>query len=422
MSFLQNFMTWNEGTEVSENYFFWSGVSALAACVNGRVWIHQGKFTHFPNMYIVLLGPAGNGKTVAIDKAEEIVREVGDITMSGQSETAEGLVRFMRDKCVRSFDHGGEAIVYTPLSLYLSELSNFFGKDPAGMIDLITGIWDRGGRQFHRRTKGQGEDLLMRPNVNLLGGTTPAWISQYLKADIVGGGFTRRVVFDNEPRRDPKIRVAWPEDTPAKKEARSNCIAYGKVLATLKGEMQYTHEAKKEYLLWYETRPPAKTEEEEGYYFSKPALMLKVATLCALSREPKLIVDKTDVEVSLALLAKAEVNRASIFNAVGTNLLNAIAQRALDMINTTMEQGFLDGTTKKIGKMVAEKHLRNTLYKDAPHGLRDVDDIVKHLIASEQVIPYDRKHPKSGALVRYLILPSSVRMADGTGEGKEDVT
>lgn len=387
MSFLRSFMDWNEGTEVPRNYFFWSGVSAIAACVNGQIYIRQGKFVHYPNMYIVLLGPAGNGKTSAIDRAEEVVRAIDEsISVSGQSETAEGLIRFMRDKCIRTMQIGNEVIPYTPISLYLSELSNFFGKDPAGMIDFITGVWDRGGRSFHRRTKGQGEDMLPRPNVNLLSGTTPAWITQYLKADIVGGGFTRRVIFDNEPRRDPNNRVSWPEDTPQQKAARENCIAYGRVLRGLFGEVRYTFEARMEYEKWYNTRPPARGEEDEGYHASKPCLMLKTAMLLAISREPKLEVSKEDIEVALALLSESEANRQKVFTAIGRNELNAIAVKVLGYLESAAESKIDYNGKIHIGRFLDEKTLRSWMYRDGQG--RECEDILNHLTVTERIFRF----------------------------------
>lgn len=415
MSFLRNFMEWNKGVEVSENYFFWTGISALAACVNGQIWIHQGKFVHFPNMYIILLGPAGNGKNVAIDRAEDVVREIGDITLSGQAETPEGLVRFMRDKCVRSQIIDGKEIPFTPLSLYVPELSNFFGKDPAGMIDLLTGIWDRGGRQFFRRTKGAGEDMLPRPNMNMLGGTTPAWITQYLKADIVGGGFTRRVVFVNEPRRDANHRVAWPMDSREGMTARDNCIAYGKVLRGLSGEVKYTHEAKLEYIRWYDMRAGPKTEEEEGYHASKPGIMLKVASLLAVSREPKLEISKEDVELALALLETSERNRQKVFDSIGRNELNVIAQRVLSYLNNVAEATIEYNGKPHLGHFCNEKVLQGLLYRDAPG--RELEDIFAHLIATEKV---KRVTTISTPPRTFLILCEGFRPLEGQHHAKDN--
>lgn len=407
MPFLNNFMTWNEGTEVPENYYFWSGISALSSMVNGQVWINMGRFRIFPNMYIVLLGPPANGKTSALRRAEYIVRSVGDITLSAQSETAEGLVRFMRDKCVKQLDLPSGTVPFTPISLYLSELSNFLGKDPAGMIDLLTGIWDCGGDEFHRRTKGQGEDMLPRPNVNLIAGTTQDWITTYLKTDIVGGGFTRRVIFVPEPMGDDTKRVPWPEDTPDMLRARDNCISYGLVLRQMKGEFKYAPGARHFYETWYNTRPIPREPDIRGYHKSKPALVLKTSMLVALSEKPELVVTKEHIETALTLLAATEGNLNRVFQAIGRNELNSIAMRVLDMLNNSNEMAYVDSRDgkKKKARACAKKWIMGQIYKEAK--TLDQDDIFNHLLRVDK-IEFFIHHRPNNPPVEYVILKDSI--------------
>ncbi len=398
MSFLRNFMEWNEGTEVPTQYYFWSGISALAAIVNGQVWTHMGRYEIFPNLYIVLLGPPANGKTSALRRAEKVVRLIGDIELSAQAETPEGLIRHLRDKCIKSVELPELGVVpFTPISLYLSELSNFFGRDPSGMIDLLTGVWDCGGEEFHRRTKGQGEDMIPRPNLNLLGGTTQDWISTYLKTDIIGGGFTRRVIFVNENMTDDTIRVAWPEDTPSRLQARDNCVAYGRVLRHVRGPMTYGTGAKAFFTNWYDTRNIPRESDVRGYHKSKPALLLKVATLIALSKEPKRVIEVNDLEVALALLDRTEPNLSRVFQGIGRNELNAIATRALEYIMTFPEKEYDDNGTRRSARFVDEKKLRAMLFRDAPG--RECDDIINHLVSAEKVFRLSQVGPPARTLL-----------------------
>lgn len=383
MSFLRNFLEWNSGTEVPEQYYLWTGIHALASLVNGRVWIKMGRYEIYPNMYIVLLGPPATGKTSAMRRGEQIVRAFEDISVSAQSETPEGLIRFMRDKCVKTFDLAGVPTPYTPVTCFLSELSNFFSKDAQGMIDILTGVWDCGGGSFHRRTKGQGEDMLPRPNINLIACTTQDWITTYLKSDIIGGGFTRRVNFINETSTDDTKRVPWPDVTPEQMQARENCVAYGRVLQTLAGEMQYGEGARGWWHTWYTSRPISKDHDVRGYHKSKPTLLLKVATLVALSKQPKLVVNIEDFEVALALLDGTEGHLAKVFQGIGRNELNVIAQKVLGYLEATGESPLdIDGVPY-LARFMNEKNLRGLMYRDAPG--RELEDILNHLVVTEKV-------------------------------------
>lgn len=408
-------MTWNEGTEVPEQYFFWSGISALSALVNGQVWTHMGRYQIFPNMYIVLLGPPGNGKTSALRRAEKIIRQFDDVSLSAQAETAEGLVRFMRDNCVRTFDFGdGQMTPYTPVSCYLSELSNFFGRDPGGMIDLLTGIWDCGGETFHRRTKGQGEDKLPRPNLNLLAGTTQDWITTYLKTDIIGGGFTRRVVFVNELMGDDTNRNPWPEDTPEGLTAFNNCIAYGRILRELRGEMKYGPGARTWWDKWYTTREISREPDVRGYHKSKPTILLKVATLIALSNEPKMEISISDLEVALALLDKSEIHLSRVFQGIGRNELNTVAMKIVEFVFNANTIKYTDKTPDgqeiiRSACMVPEKFIHGTFYREAPK--KELEEIIAHLISTDRLFRYiDHKSNRT-----YLGLKESIRVVSQGG-------
>lgn len=401
MSYLQNYMLWNSGTEVPENYYFWSGLSSLAAAVNGQVWTHMGRYEIYPNMYIVLIGPPGNGKTSALRRAEKLTRSIKDISLSAQSETAEGLVRFMRDQCIKSITFSGETVPFTPVTCYLSELSNFFGRDPGGMIDLLTGIWDCGGDNYHRRTKGQGEDILPRPNLNLLGCTTQDWITTYLKGDIIGGGFTRRVVFVNEMMGDDTNRVSWPDDTPESLRAKENCIAYATLLRDLKGEMKLGPGARHWWDHWYATRAIPREPDIRGYHKSKPTLVLKVAMLVALSNAPKLEINISDLEVALTLLGQTETHLLKVFQGIGKNVLNSVATQAIAFLQAAPDRDYKDPTDGKvkIAKFMDRKQLEGFLYKDAKG--TDLKDIFDHLASSGKTFNY--AIPMAGGIQRILI-------------------
>jgi hypothetical protein len=386
MPFLKNYMEWNLGTEVPEQYYFWSGISALAALVNGQVFTKMGRYEIYPNMYIVLLGPPGNGKTSAMRRTEKLIRGFEDISLSAQSETAEGLVRFMRDKCVRPLTLSDGNVDFTPVTCLLSELSNFFGRDPAGMIDVLTGIWDCGGDNFHRRTKGQGEDILPRPNLNLLGCTTQDWITTYLKSDIIGGGFTRRVVFVNEMMGDDTKRVPRPMDTPESIRAKENCIAYGRVLREVKGEMTWDSGLVSFWDHWYNTRVIPREPDTRGYHKTKPILALKVAMLVALSERPEKVIKVDDLKLALALLEATEQHLLKVFQGIGRNELNSVASKIIGFLDAAAEKGYKQGDKLYKGKCTPEKILRATFYRDAPS--RELDDIMNHLIASDKIFRF----------------------------------
>jgi hypothetical protein len=383
-------MDFTAGSEVPDNYHFWSGIFALSAVVNRQVWISMGQYTLYPNLYVVLLGPPGNGKSLAMDTAQTLVEDVGGINFSGDAQTKESLVRYLRDSCAKVIEVGGLPITITPIAMFATELSHLLGPNSGHMIDFLTTIYTK-DKQYVTRTKNKGDDVIERPFVGLIACTTQDWITTYLKSDIIGGGFTRRVIFVNEPLGesvdDKSKRRPFLTVRPEQVTARNNVLAYAGVLKGVKGEFKWDAGAKHAYEHWYMTRDIPKDPDVQGYFKTKPNQVLKVAMLISLSESPDLILRKEHFDVSMALFEKTEVTLTRVFQGIGRNELNAVANKAMDYVRASPVKDFNAGEGK-IGKahLIEEKRLFGLMYKDAPG--REMDDIIKHLLSTEKIFKY----------------------------------
>ena len=401
MSFLRNYMDFTSGSEVSENYHFWSGVFALSATVNRRVWLNLGQYTLYPNLYVILLGPPGSGKDLAMDTSRLVIEDIGGVKFSGDAQKKESLVRYLRDECPEIITINGEAITITPISIFATELSHLLGPNSGHMIDFLTTIYTK-DKRYVTRTKNKGDDIIERPFLGLLAGTTPDWITTYLKSDIIGGGFTRRVIFVNEPARasirDKSLRRPFLVVAPEQIIARQNVITYGTVLKSVIGEFKWEPDAKFEYERWYMTRDIPEDPDVQGYHLTKPNQVLKVAMLVSLSESTDLVLKRQHWDVAMALLDRTETNLSRVFQGIGRNELNAIANRAIEYLMTCPEVDVKNTTGSVIcTRFIDEKRLRAMLFRDAPG--RECDDIINHLVSSEKVFRHDIPGPPSRRLL-----------------------
>lgn len=391
MSFLRNYTDWTSGTEVPENYSFWAGVSAVAALLQGKVWTRMGRFVIYPNLYVIFLGPPGNGKTVAKDNGLKIIRSVGDVKFSAEAQTKESVVRFMREDCVQSYPWKGETVLCTPISIYLTELSHFLGPNFSHMLDFLTTIWDRTGDVYDARTKNKGDDILPAPYVNLLACTTPDWIQTYLKSDIITGGFTRRAIFVNEPATDDSKRIPRPQWSPEQLTAKENVIAYGRILKGLIGELTWSSDATSWWDHWYLRRPIPNDPDVRGYHKSKPVLLLKVASLLALSQRPEMVIERDHMEAALALLDSTERTLSRVFQGIGRNELNAVASKMMEFIFAQPPIDIKSTAFSGKAHVMNQKDLRAIMYKHAAG--REFDEIVAHLVATDKVFRFNETVP-----------------------------
>jgi hypothetical protein len=390
MSFLRNYIDFTAGSEVPETYHFWSGVFALSAVVNRQVWLSMGQYTLYPNIYVILLGPPGNGKSLAMDTAQRIVEDVGGINFSGDAQTKESLVRYLRDNCPKTICvPGGEAFVITPIIMFATELSHLLGPASEHMIDFLTTIYTKDNR-YTTRTKNKGDDIIERPFVGLIACTTQNWITTYLRGDIISGGFTRRAIFVNEATKtavtDKSLRHPFVHVRPEQIQARENVLRYAEVLKTVVGEFRWEPAARAAYETWYMTRDIPLDPDVTGYYTTKPNQVLKVAMLLSLSKSPELVLTKDAFDASMALFDRTEASLARVFQGIGRNELNAIANRAVEYVLSCPESDYKDGGVVKKTRFIREKQLRSMLYRDAPG--RECDDIINHLIATDRIFRY----------------------------------
>jgi hypothetical protein len=388
-NFISNFLTYAEGCETPELYDLWSALATMSSIVSRRVWINQGYFTIYPNLYIVLVGPPGGRKTTAMNMTKDMLREIGTIPFAATCMTKEALCRYMATQCLRSFLVPGTERMkeYTPITMCLTELSHFLGVNSAHMIDFLTTIYDQ--EFYDAKTKNKGDDLIPGPYLTVLACTTPSNITRYLKEDVISGGFSRRALFAFE--LDEGNPIAFPTITPTAQEAWNACVAWAKQLEPIAGEFQWSSKATGWYKKWYEELfHGLKTHTNimtRGYYKSKHIQLLKVAMLVTLSSSTDLLLRQEDLLVGLEILEKLETNLPKVFEGMGRNELAPVAARMVDLLEMA-------------GQPVPEKKVVAEFFRDAD--TRELYGVISHLVTIGTLVHLEEKDVNGTVTARLL--------------------
>lgn len=376
-NFIKNFLKYAEGCETPELYDLWSALATLSSIVSRRVWVNQGYFTIYPNLYIVLVGAPGDRKTTSMNMGKEMLREIGTIPFAATCMTKEALCRYMSTQCLRKFPlSDGKEKEYTPITLCLTELSHFLGANSAHMIDFLTTIYDQ--EVYDAKTKNKGDDIIPGPYLTVLACTTPSNITRYLREDVISGGFSRRALFAFE--LDSGDPIAFPEVTPEAARAWKWCIDWAQKLEGVSGQFAWTGPAITWYKNWYEQLfRKLKSHDNlmtRGYYRSKHIQLLKVAMLIALSESTDLRLGQEHLEVALAMLDKLEVNLPKVFEAMGRNELAPVAARVVELLEMA-------------GQPVSEKRVLSEFFRDAD--TREIYGIIAHLSNTGKIVRIEQK-------------------------------
>jgi hypothetical protein len=336
MSFLHDYLEYATGNEAPEMFHVWGAYTALSAAVSRRVWLPFEDTAIYPNVYVMYVGPAGNGKTWAMRKVKRVLAELGDVPISGSLETPPGLWRFMNGNpkadppiespvaFVAKWPDGNMRECH-PMTIIANEFINFISVDDKGWINALNDIYDEDVYRY--RTKNQGEDILVGPYICLLGALTNEVASDLQKTRIISTGLARRTLFQYGERKwyDPHPK---PKFDKFQRAARDRCVAYLKRLQKVGGAFYWSQEVDAWWENWYcgylvdvPKQPPA----VQSWYASKSIQVLKLAMLTCLSEEVKLRLEIRHFECALAYLELLEQDLFRIFGGVGRNELAAVA-------------------------------------------------------------------------------------------------
>ena len=86
--FLDAWMEYTAGSETPELFNLWSGISALSATMGRRYVYKEGRLVHWPNMFIVIVGPAAVRKSSGGKLAASIIRRKVKNVRFGPTDTA----------------------------------------------------------------------------------------------------------------------------------------------------------------------------------------------------------------------------------------------------------------------------------------------------------------------------------------------
>lgn len=385
MSFLRDYLLYASDNEAPEMFHVWAAYTALSSAISRKVWLPQGRKPLYTNIYVMLVGDAGNGKSLVMHYCKELMSLTGDIPISRSVETPQGLLRYMggnakSDPPIESpvrFTCGWPDGVLRdchPMTILANEFVDFISMDEMGWIHMLNNIFDE-GNVYSYRTKGQGEDYLEGPYIVLLGGLTTDIAHEMQKARIISTGLARRTIFQYGERRWDNPHAILRE-TPEQAEAFRRCLTHMKLLRTpaVSGPFRWTDDTIKWWTAQYDdnsrkhrTRSPTL----KSWFASKPDQVLKLAMLTSLSEDTNLEIKIPHIETALAFLDRMEEDLGRIFGGAGRNELAAVAIKIEDYIKALQEP-------------ISRKRLK-ALFFQACKPPNDFDDCLRFLIDGDRV-------------------------------------
>lgn len=299
-------------TEIPVEYHLWCCITMMAAAVSDRVWLNQqGK--QICNLYTFLVGESASGKGTAIKHMEKIIDDIQIMNAFEFRGSAVGLMDTM-SKPNEAILQDGRKVENSKIFIVTPELKDNIGSGPKAedFAAWATNLWE-GEKPIPQIeiTRGNGQHMLIAPNLTWLAGTTKKWLIDSVSMAAIQGGFIGRIACvqpSNYSLDNRYYRIEIPKDLDEVIAAIKKRVIQ---LTFLEGEFTISPKADQYLFNWYMSRPSPEPESPIIPVWKRiPQLVYKLSMILSLADKTDLVIEPEHVyrarELGEELLNKAK--------------------------------------------------------------------------------------------------------------------
>jgi len=362
---LELFKEYVNDSETPKVFWEWAGIFTIGAVLRRRVYFKWMRKKVFPNLYVIITGEPGSRKDPAVSLVKDMLDELS-INQFANSFTRRSVTKELNEiqKLPQSqVIVGGKLFTNSECALVSTELSSALGTDLLNVILFLTDAWD-GKDVYKHSTSEHGSDALTNVCISLLAATTPDYLMRSIPPDVVGNGFTSRVIFPVCSTRDKWRAFVEYDDT-----KYLSMIKDLKRIYTLSGVFKMTDLAIDFVKNWYE-KDLRKIWEECQNKLTKLFLkriqenMFKVAMILQVSKSNELIIDIDVCKKAIELLLEVADGATEAFDALGASREFRALSLVREVIKNNREvtpKTLLFLTMKEVGTIPKLMEALNTL-------------------------------------------------------------
>lgn len=319
---IESFLAYTSNIEAAPIWRKWAAISTIAAVLERKVWTRTNKGDLYPNIYAILVGPPGTGKSITIGAAETFLRELEDPTgstglhIAPTSMTMASLVDTLAES-KRSIVRPGLVppyIEFNALTILADEFSALIHKYDPEMMAGLTKFWD-GGIYGQSRRGGQLRVKIQSTCLNLLAGTTPSSLCKFMPEGAWDQGFASRLIMVYSGDRTLADIFDDGEADLAQQADYRDLLHDLRLISFMYGQMRLTDEALQAFREWRGGgEVPVPDHPKLTHYCSRrTAHLLKLCMVACCSRTNDLAISHRDFEHAKGWLIETELTMPDVF-------------------------------------------------------------------------------------------------------------
>lgn len=197
-NWLKTFLDWTMPvSEAPESLLTWTGLFCISAVLKNKIRFsreYTKKYDIMPHTYIIFVGPPGVvRKSTSAGYAQELIVEMNEsILATDPAYVSLGPTSGSHVAIIDKMSNNQDG----SMTIISGEFGNIVSTMPEETYDLFAKLFDTDASalRLEHSTRAHKDEVVLKPNLNLLGCTTPDWIMQNT-GYMLGGGFAARTVF-----------------------------------------------------------------------------------------------------------------------------------------------------------------------------------------------------------------------------------
>jgi hypothetical protein len=308
---IEDYLVYTKEHPTVETYRLWCGIAAIGGVLGRNVWVPTSAGKLYPNLYVILVGGPGAGKSQAIRPVEDLWASTGNLHIAADSLTKAGLVDELSGAYYRNPKSEIEA---SSLLICSSEFGNLVPAHDLEYLSVFNHIYDNPRSYTERRRSLEVQPQAIEPQMHILAGVQPGYLSSLLPEVAWSMGFTSRLSMIYSG-------IGVDTDILVEVENKRNEVQRASLLHRLKdmslrfGVQQLDEDYKTRFRAWIRAgEPPRPTHSKLVNYLPRRQLtMLKLSTISAVSKGRKSTVVGADFDRAADWLFSAERVMPDIF-------------------------------------------------------------------------------------------------------------
>jgi len=349
---IDGFIEFTEGLDLPPNLRLWTGISTLAGLLERRVWTATKRGQVFPNFFVLLVTPPGIGKSLVLRPAQRILRETKTIFVAPDNMTKASLMDELQEASRNILTPEG-LLEYHSLAIVAPEFGVFCPAHDMEFLSVLCKLYDcdDAHRESRRGMKGEQVDI-SNPHINLIAGTQPDYLSQFLPEVAWGQGYmARTIIVYSEVITDNDLFTtnAFPNSTKAALASDAQDIL------KMIGHMEWSEDAKDVIRDWQRRgQAPVPEHFKLKHYNTRRMLnVLKLSVVSSAARSNEMTIEAVDAERAITWLTTNERGMRDIFSAMrGNSDYNVLQELQMYVVAENLRHG---------GKDIPETFLVNFL-------------------------------------------------------------